>query len=172
MNEIAEATIRLSSRVVRNEAIDFTQIDDTVVMMDLDEGRYYEFDRVGARVWALLESTPQVAEMCEVLVAEFQVPAETCRDEVRTFLDELLRLAVVQVQQWDDGNEKADTHGGAPLQENPGHLNPASGAGKAEKQGLPWTTPTIRIMKVERITKGGTQYDHPTLENFYYFPMS
>ena len=52
---ISSATV-----VARNEAIVFTEIDDIVVMMDVDEGRYYELDEIGTRgSGPLLESERQ-----------------------------------------------------------------------------------------------------------------
>ena len=97
--------IGLSSRVSRSDGVVFTGLDDTVVMMDVEEGRYYELDPVGARIWALLEPGPRVAEVCGVLAGEYEVAPETCRDEVCAFLDELDRLGVVRVRPSDEAKE-------------------------------------------------------------------
>lgn len=89
-------SMSLSTRVVRNEAIIFTELDDTVVMMDAEEGRYYELDPVAASVWALLERDKSVAEVCEALEKQYDVAPETCREDVLAFVEELDRLGVVQ----------------------------------------------------------------------------
>ena len=89
-------SIDLSARIVRSEAIIFTELDDTVVMMDAEEGRYYELDPVAARVWALQESASTVAELCEVLEQEYEVAPEVCRKDVQALLEELGRLGVVR----------------------------------------------------------------------------
>ena len=86
----------LSARVARNESIVFTELDDTVVMMDVEEGRYYELDPVGSSVWALLERAQSVAEVCEALGRQYEVAPERCREDVRGFLEELERLGVVR----------------------------------------------------------------------------
>ena len=91
-------SIELSARVTRNQAIVFTELDDTIVMMDVEEGRYYELDAVGARVWALLENGPLVDEVCEAMAGEYEVAPETCRKDVLGFLEELHGLQVVRVQ--------------------------------------------------------------------------
>ena len=64
--------------------------------MDVEEGRYYELDPVGARIWALLESAQSVAEVCEALVQAYDVSLETCHEDVRAFLEELDSLGVVR----------------------------------------------------------------------------
>ena len=101
-------SIDLSARVTRNEAIVFTELDDTIVMMDVEEGRYYELDAVGARVWALLENEPLAGELCEALGREYEVAPETCRKDVLGFLEERRDLQVVQVRP-EVGPEEART---------------------------------------------------------------
>ena len=98
-------SIELSARVTRNEAIVFTELDDTIVMMDVEEGRYYELDAVGARVWTLLESGPRVGEVCDALVGEYEVAPGTCREDVLGFLEELNDLGVVRVRPEDETKE-------------------------------------------------------------------
>ena len=49
MNTAAGTSIQPSSRVARSDANIFTELDDTVVMMDVDEGRYYGLAPVRAR---------------------------------------------------------------------------------------------------------------------------
>ncbi|MCE2423436.1 MAG: PqqD family protein [Gemmatimonadetes bacterium] len=85
-------------RVARNDDIIFTALDDTVVMMDVDKGRYYELDPTAASVWALLERESLVASLCDALLERYDVSAETCRRDVQAFLGELADLGVVQIR--------------------------------------------------------------------------
>ena len=91
-------TIDLSFVAARNEAIVFTDLDDTIVMMDVDEGQYYELDPVGARIWALIETPRPVAEICDALADEYDVDPDTCRDEMLEFLQTASEHRIVQVQ--------------------------------------------------------------------------
>lgn len=91
-------SIQPSTQVARSDAILFTELGDTVVMMDTRVGRYYELDAVGARIWALIEPGPRVAELCEAVAAEYDVDRDTCRDDVLAFLDELGDLGAIRVR--------------------------------------------------------------------------
>ena len=91
-------TIQLSSVATRNEAIVFTDLDDTIVMMDVDEGQYYELDPIGAKIWSLIESPRPVVEICDALTGEFDVDPDTCRDDTLEFLQTANKLRIVQVQ--------------------------------------------------------------------------
>lgn len=165
MNKNTNTGLEPSSRVVRSEAIDFTEIDDSVVMMDVDEGRYYELDSVGARVWSLVESGPRVAAVCEALAAEYEVDPETCRQEVRAFLDELIRLAVVRVRQPDEANGggENDDATGWPAAAQP------QIQGESRSAPLSWTTPTIRVMSHRRVASGDNRN---VIEGRWYHVMS
>ena len=83
--------------VERNEAIVFTELDDVVVMMDADEGRYYELDEIGARIWAVIESGASVGAICAVLQDEYEVAAEVCQRDVLSFVADAHRLGVVRI---------------------------------------------------------------------------
>ena len=91
MNLSPDCTLR------RNDEIIFTDLDDTVVMMDADKGTYFELDPVGTRIWALLEIERSVAEVCEVLLAAYDVTPEDCRRDVLAFLERAEELGIVEV---------------------------------------------------------------------------
>ena len=93
-----EATVGPTSQVSRNEAIVFTDLDNTIVMMDVDEGQYYELDPTGARIWTLLETGRSVTDLCDALVAEFEVEPDTCHHDTLEFLQTASALRIVHVQ--------------------------------------------------------------------------
>lgn len=157
-------SIHPSSRVVRSEAIDFTQIDDTVVMMDVEAGRYYELDPVGTRVWALIEPGQQVAQVCEALAAEYEVAPAVCGDDVSAFLDRLLRLAVIRIREGDDEIANDGSPGVAATSSGSAHPEPPAGIavprrGSEPRAKLAWSTPIIRTMSIAR-TESGTEEQH------------
>ena len=102
--------IALTTLVARNETLLFTDLDDTIVMMDVDEGRYYELDPIGAAIWTLLETARTVAELCEALAATYDVEPDVCRRDVLEFLSELEDMAIVRV----DRGAAGGSPGGSP----------------------------------------------------------
>ena len=170
MNPEVNGNTHPAFRVVRSEAIIFTEFEDATVMMDAEVGRYYEINAVGARVWALAESGPQVAEVCEALAAEYEVAPDRCRDEVVAFLNEMHRREVVRVLPVNGANETANEDKGDP------EASPTSGRAAVPQSDGPrakiaWTTPLIRVMPVERTGSGeagphGT-YNEQTVGSFF-----
>ena len=90
MNVSPDAVLR------RNTGIIFTDLDDTVVMMDADRGRYYELDPIGTRIWTLLETERSVTEVCEILLGEYDVTPEVCRRDVLAFVERAGELGIVE----------------------------------------------------------------------------
>ena len=92
-----QTDIGLTTIVARDEAVIFTEIDDVIIMMDVDEGRYYELDEVGARIWAVIESGASVAAICDALREEYEVAADVCQRDVLDFVTEAQHRGVIRV---------------------------------------------------------------------------
>jgi hypothetical protein len=75
------------------------------VILELKSGTYYGLQDVGYRIWQLLEDQRSLAEICGVLVREYDVSPEQCRQEVSAFLDELVSAGLVEIT-------PASPHGG------------------------------------------------------------
>lgn len=173
MSTAADMSIQPTSRVARSEAIVFTELGDVTVMMDAELGNYYELNAVGAKIWALAEFRPRFAEVCEALVAEFEVATETCADEVHAFMDELLRLEVIRIRQRDSEIGNGDLRGVPAKASVLGHMEAPDSTGARrhgrEAEGkLAWTTPAIRVMKVNRTASGPDEYIN--VESVQYHP--
>ena len=90
--------VELSSVLVRNDAIVFTDLDDTIVMMDVDEGHYYELDPIAARIWTLLEEASSAGSICETLAGEYKVDTKTCQQDTLEFLQAGLEQRIFELQ--------------------------------------------------------------------------
>lgn len=76
-------TIQLDSVVQRVPEPVSSEIDDDLVILSVERGRYYGTEIVGNRIWALL--------------AEFEIERSVCEQEVRAFLGQLQDEGLVQV---------------------------------------------------------------------------
>ena len=92
------SALTLSSVLMRNENIVYTDLDDAIVMMDVDDGSYHELDPIGARIWTLLDAPRSVGEICESLLAEFDVDRQTCEADTSEFLQSGCDKGLFRVQ--------------------------------------------------------------------------
>jgi hypothetical protein len=89
--------ISLDTVVTQVAGLMSNKIDDEIVMMSVENEMYYGMDIVGSRVWELLAHPRSVANVCEVLMTEFDVDQETCHREVLAFVEKLYEYQVIQI---------------------------------------------------------------------------
>lgn len=79
----------------RNSKTISGRLHDELVMMDLDQGKYFSLNPVATRIWDLLENPLNLDELCGTLTVEYDVSPEQCMNEVREYLDEMAGLGLV-----------------------------------------------------------------------------
>jgi hypothetical protein len=93
----SEPPIQPGSLVARNEEPIAVEVDRSVVMMSLDQGMYFGLEGTGPRIWALLERPRTVQQLCDELMAAFEVDPDVCFREVCAFLEEMRRAQLVRI---------------------------------------------------------------------------
>lgn len=79
----------------RNSRTISGRLHDEMVMMDLDQGKYFSLNPVATRIWDLLERELTVEELCVLLREEYEVESRRCFDEVSELLGEMERLGLI-----------------------------------------------------------------------------
>lgn len=95
---MSRESLKASVRIARSESVEFADLGDEVVMLDLDSGKYLELDDIGGRIWMLLESRPTMTALRDALAAEFDVDDETCLNDLAEFIEELAGRGLVVVE--------------------------------------------------------------------------
>lgn len=73
------------------------QLDDEMVMMDIQKGKYFSLNPVATRIWELVEIPRSQAEICRILQEEYEVEPSRCSGEVMEFLEELVKMGLVLI---------------------------------------------------------------------------
>jgi hypothetical protein len=84
-----------TTRYVRNSKIISGRLHDELVMMDLDQGKYFSLNPVATRIWDLLLKPMKIDEVCSLLMYEYEIEAERCQAEVSELLEEMVKLGFV-----------------------------------------------------------------------------
>jgi hypothetical protein len=66
-----------------------TEIDGELVALDVTKGVCYGLNRMGTRIWQLIESPRSARQIAEVLVTEFDVSPDVCTEQTLNLLREL-----------------------------------------------------------------------------------
>jgi hypothetical protein len=90
-------TLRETTVVRKARPIPFTSVGEDHLAIDAEAGYCWALDRVGVRIWELLDTPTSVSALCLRLRQEYDVDEATCRRDVTdllsTFVEEGLVLA-------------------------------------------------------------------------------
>lgn len=75
----------------------FSDLAGEAVILSLKNGKYYGVNHVGAAIWSAIQQKSSLAEIETVLMQEYEVDEETCRSEVKSFLDNMIQEELVDV---------------------------------------------------------------------------
>lgn len=90
--------IHLHSMAKHSPNLVSSEIDDDLVILSVERGRYYATEIVGQRIWTLLAKAIRVDHICDILVEEFEVERAVCEQEVFAFLDQLQQEGLIEVE--------------------------------------------------------------------------
>jgi hypothetical protein len=81
--------ITKESTVIRNNEVFASEIDNEVVMMHIQTGKYYGLDDIGSRIWEMMEAKIRVEDLIQQLLEEYEVSEEECTRDVLELLENL-----------------------------------------------------------------------------------
>ena len=71
------------------------QVGEETVLLHLGTGTYYGLDSVGNSIWLLMREGKTFAEICDLLVEEYEVDRETLAHDVLELADKLLAQGLI-----------------------------------------------------------------------------
>lgn len=81
--------ISISTTLKRNPEQIFSTVDQDIIMLSLEEGKYFALNEAGARIWELMEHPILVETLINKLLDEFEVSNNKCNIETLNLLNEL-----------------------------------------------------------------------------------
>lgn len=85
------------SRLCQQERVLTQEAADTMILLSLDNGQYYELNDVGRSVWELCDGTNSIDEMITMVCDMYEAPAEAIRADVMDLLQELIEEKLLAV---------------------------------------------------------------------------
>lgn len=88
-------TFNANCLVSRRQDILSSKIDQEIILLSIDDSKYYGMDPIGSAIWHLLESPILVAHLIDTLQAQYNVTHEKCQSDVCRFLQLLLEKNLI-----------------------------------------------------------------------------
>lgn len=80
----------------RRKEIVFTYIDNEIMLLHPDSGKYYSFNKVGAYIWELLSEPISYEKIIAELLIKFDVEKSQCESDTQNFLQSLLEKNMIE----------------------------------------------------------------------------
>ncbi|HPH98056.1 MAG TPA: PqqD family protein [Anaerolineaceae bacterium] len=89
--------ITLQSQVSIPSHVMHRDLDGENVILDMQSGKYFGLNAVGARMWALMVEHGQLAAVHQIMLAEYAVPAERLEADLLALVEKLASRGLVEV---------------------------------------------------------------------------
>lgn len=89
--------LTLETRVRQHPDQIAAEADGEVLMMHVESGNYFGLNEVASYVWNQLENPRTIAEVCAMVLSEFDVDEERCQTDALDFLRGMVDDGLAQV---------------------------------------------------------------------------
>lgn len=99
ISESALAAITDATMISRSPSVTAAEVNGEIVMMSIEQGRYFGLDRVGTDIWNQLDPPCTFAALIDHLLAVYDVDRSTIVADTRELLARMAQLDVVRLTQ-------------------------------------------------------------------------
>ena len=89
--------MKLSDKITIPAQVMARQVGEETVILDLASGTYFGLDPVGARIWQLMAEGKTLAEVCEAMLAEYEVLREAIERDVFGLAQDLSAKQLISI---------------------------------------------------------------------------
>ena len=86
------------AKLSRNIEIITNEIDDEILMMSIEDGKYYGLNPVGSEIWKLIEEPKTIEEIIPALMDIFDIVEESCRKESLDFIESMIKNNIILIE--------------------------------------------------------------------------
>lgn len=90
--------ITATSTVVVSQNQVSSELNGEAVILNMQDGVYYGLDEVALVIWNAIQRPTTIAQICEVVRAEYEVSEAECAHSVVALLEHLHSVGLVEVQ--------------------------------------------------------------------------
>lgn len=93
-----EHRIQENAKITLSEQQVSCEFEDSRVILNFEDGMYYELDSVGARLWDLIQEPRTFREVHRILLEEYDVDEERCRSDLESLFCDMASQGLVMIE--------------------------------------------------------------------------
>ena len=75
-----------------------SQLGGDAVVLDMQSGKYFGFEAVGARIWELVQQPRKVSDIRDALLHEYDADPAECERDLLAFLQQVQEAGLIEVK--------------------------------------------------------------------------
>ena len=87
--------ITLDTIVRKNQDIFTGNIDNEMVAMSIENGKYYQMNETGSRILNLLDHPRSIRELCEAMEGLYRIDGAVCKQDILEFMREMAQYNLI-----------------------------------------------------------------------------
>jgi hypothetical protein len=91
-------SLSVEAVIVRGGGLFDAEVDGEIVALHVEKGSCYGLNKVGSRIWQLIEAPTAIGEICATLVSEYKIDPVTCERQVLDLLEELRAEGLIEIR--------------------------------------------------------------------------
>ena len=91
------SNLTMETRLVRSKDQVSAELQGEAVILSLKSGKYYNLNLVGSRIWELIEKVVSIRTLHEIILNEYEVEDQRCRDDIFRILNQLLQADLIEI---------------------------------------------------------------------------
>jgi hypothetical protein len=97
MPRMSDVPMDLSSVVAHVDQQVSAAIDDEIVVLNMNDSKYYGLDGISAFIWRSIEQSGRVSTIVDAVLEHYEVSRESCEEDVLAFLHELRDAGLIRI---------------------------------------------------------------------------
>ncbi|PEA53600.1 PqqD family protein [Bacillus pseudomycoides] len=90
--------ISLDCQIVQSKGNIVSDMDGEKVMLNVQEGKYYNLGEMGGEIWDCIEEPITVSQLVTILLSNYDVEQTDCEKQVLFFLECLLQGNLIHIE--------------------------------------------------------------------------
>lgn len=83
--------------VTQNEGNIVSDMGNEKVMLNIENGKYYNLGEIGGDIWESISKPTQVNELVNHIVKKYDVQTDKCEEEVISFLENMYQENLIEL---------------------------------------------------------------------------
>lgn len=90
-------TISINNTLVQCEGNVVSDMDGEKVMLNIQQGKYYNLGQVGGDIWTAIRRPATVNEIVGSIMSTYEIAADVCEQDVIAFLQHMLDEKLIRI---------------------------------------------------------------------------